>query len=234
VLLLAIVVYSTYQLSQIKIKRRLRELEHAQAINAERNRISRDMHDEIGSGLTHIALLSELIQTHHAIETTIKSDVNNISAAARKLLESINEIIWALNPQNDTLESLLAYTREQMQQHFQPFKLMLIIEFPDVVPVIKLTNEQRRNLYLITKEALNNVLKHSRAHNVRLSCTIVGNNIAFTVTDDGIGLANNKPKVASNGLINMRKRMQDIGGEISFTDDGKGLTVSYQLAVANY
>jgi signal transduction histidine kinase/ligand-binding sensor domain-containing protein len=234
VLLLAVIIYATYQLSQIKTKRRLRELEHAQAINAERNRISRDMHDEIGSGLTRIALLSELIQTHHAIETTIKSEVNNISAAARKLLESINEIIWALNPQNDTLESLLAYTREQMHQHFQPFKLELKIAFQDVVPVIRLTNEQRRNLYLVTKEALNNVLKHSGARSVGLSCAIAGNHISFMVKDDGIGLTHRQQKVASNGLINMRKRMQDIGGEIDFVDEGNGLTVSYHLIVDSY
>src|SRR5882672_6631166 len=109
------------------------------------------MQVEIGSGLTHIALLSDLIQTHHAAELSIKTDVNSISAVARRLLESINEIIWALNPQNDTLESLLVYTREQMQQYFEPFELRLRIDFPDPVPLIKLTNEQRRNLYLVTK-----------------------------------------------------------------------------------
>ncbi|MCO5948374.1 ligand-binding sensor domain-containing protein [Mucilaginibacter flavidus] len=227
VLVLGIIVYITYMLSQVKIKRRLVELEKIQAIDAERNRISRDMHDEIGSGLTHIALLSELIQTHQEAELSIKTDVNSISAAARRLLESINEIIWALNPQNDTLESLLAYTREQMQQHFQPFALKLQIDFPDEVPYIKLTNEQRRNLYLVTKEALNNVMKHANATSAELGCRVNGGKIEFTVKDNGGGLPEKAAKVTCNGLKNMLKRMEDIGGDVKWLSDKQGVTVIY-------
>jgi signal transduction histidine kinase/streptogramin lyase len=231
-LLLGIIIYITYMLSQVKIKRRLNELEKIQAIDAERNRISRDMHDEIGSGLTHIALLSDLIQTHHAAELSIKTDVNSISTAARRLLESINEIIWALNPQNDTLESLLVYTREQMQQYFEPFELRLQIDFPDPVPPIKLTNEQRRNLYLVTKEALNNIMKHANATLVELSCNVKYGQIHFTVKDNGTGLPEKTVKASCNGLKNMLKRMQDIGGDIKFINDNEGLTVSYIFTVA--
>ncbi|MES2108825.1 MAG: two-component regulator propeller domain-containing protein [Bacteroidota bacterium] len=221
------IVYVTYMLSQVKIKRRLAELEKIQAIDAERNRISRDMHDEIGSGLTHIALLSELIQTHEAAELSIKADVNSISAAARRLLESINEIIWALNPQNDTLESLLAYSREQMQQLFEPFALRLRIDFPDPVTHINLTNEQRRNLYLVTKEALNNVMKHAKATQVELSCVITERVIRFTVKDNGVGLPEKAAKESRNGLKNMRKRMLDIGGDLQLLSEKTGLTVIY-------
>ncbi|WP_316766382.1 two-component regulator propeller domain-containing protein [Pedobacter frigiditerrae] len=230
IFILGTIVYVTFQVSQVKIRRKLRFLEREHAITSERNRISRDMHDEIGSGLTHIALLGELIQTQEEASLSVQKDVKGISTAARKLLESINEIIWALNPQNDTLESLLAYTREQMQQNFEPFKLQLFIDFPDEVPEIKLTNEQRRNLYLVIKEALNNALKHANATEITLSCSIVENMLFFDVQDNGIGFITSTSKVSNNGFKNMRKRMDDIGGEITWLNNNKGLCVHFTFS----
>jgi len=189
------------------------------------------MHDEIGSGLTHIALLSELIQTQQKTERAIKNDLGNISAAARKLVESMSEIIWALNPQNDSLENLLSYIREQMQQFFEPFEIALTVDFPDEVPLIKLSNEQRRNLYLVTKEALNNVMKHANASKVKLSMRVDKGIIAFEVTDNGNGMQCSTDRKAGNGLKNMRKRMEDIGGAIEWVDQEKGVKVVYTLDV---
>jgi signal transduction histidine kinase len=229
--LLAIIVYITFYVSRQKIKKRLRQLEKQAAIDAERNRISRDMHDEIGSGLTHIALLSELIQTQQKTERTIKNDLGSISIAARKLVESMSEIIWALNPQNDSLENLLSYIREQMQQLFEPFKIALTINFPDEVPRIKLSNEQRRNLYLVTKEALNNVMKHADAKHVELSLRPGIHRLNFEVSDDGHGMQSKTPRLMGNGLKNMRKRMEDIGGTIEWINQQNGLKVVYTLNV---
>lgn len=229
VTLLAIIIYITFFVSRQKIKKRLQQLEKQAAIDAERNRISRDMHDEIGSGLTHIALLSELIQTQQKTERTIKNDLGSISIAARKLVESMSEIIWALNPQNDSLENLLSYVREQMQQLFEPFKLILTIDFPDEVPQIKLSNEQRRNLYLVTKEALNNVMKHACANNVKLSLRLDADQLSFEVSDDGRGMQGNTTRLTGNGLKNMRKRMEDIGGTIEWLNQEKGLKIVFKL-----
>lgn len=229
--LLILIIYITYFLSQQKIKKKLRLLEKQHAIDAERNRISRDMHDEIGSGLTHIALLSELIQTQQKTDIAIKNDVGSISIAARKLVESMSEIIWALNPQNDSLENLLSYIREQMQAHFEPFDLTLKINFPNEVPQIKLSNEQRRNLYLVTKEALNNVLKHANAKHVVLSLEFNDDQLKFEVTDNGQGLLEKTNRTAGNGLKNMFKRMEDINGSITWTNLSKGLSVAYSVTI---
>jgi signal transduction histidine kinase len=231
VVFLALIIYVTYFVSQQRIKKRLRQLEKQHAIDAERNRISRDMHDEIGSGLTHIALLSELIQTQQKTERAIKIDLGNISAAARKLVESMSEIIWALNPQNDSLENLLSYIREQMQQMVEPFNPVLKIDFPHEVPDIKLSNEQRRNLYLVTKEALNNVLKHAAACHVKLSLHLEMDKLNFEVKDDGVGMPAKTGRLAGNGLKNMRKRMEDIGGTIDWVNPEKGLKVVYTLGI---
>ena len=223
------VVYTTYTIAQIKVKQKLRKLEKLTAIEEERNRISKDMHDEIGNGLTHIALLSELIQAQHSPDWDIKKDIRSISTSARKLVQTMSEIIWALSPQNDTLDNLLAYIREQSHQYFEGMNVDFTIHFPEVLPEIKLTNEQRRNLFLVTKEALSNAMKHSGAECIHLSLVITNDTYCFTVKDNGIGMPINKSKIGSNGLKNMTKRMEDIGGTIVWKNVDKGTLVEYCL-----
>ena len=219
--------YATYALAQMKVKQKLRKLERLDAIEEERNRISKDMHDEIGNGLTHIALLSELIQAQHSPGSDIKKDIRSISTSARKLVQTMSEIIWALSPQNDTLDNLLAYIREQSHLYFEGMNVVFTIHFPEVLPEIILTNEQRRNLFLVTKEALSNAMKHAQAEGIELSVVITNDTYCFTVKDNGLGMPANKFKIGSNGLKNMRKRMEDIGGSIEWISEQKGTTVQY-------
>ena len=204
-----------------------------QLIEKERARISIDMHDEIGSGITHIALLSELVQTQCKDEVGLKKDLNIIATSARKLVQSMSEIIWALNPQNDTLENLLAYTREQSQQYFESLNVKFDIVFPEQVPEIKLSNVQRRNLYLVTREALNNAMKHSAATDIQLTVKIANQLISFSVIDNGIGMNDKKIRAGSNGLTNMQKRINEICGEIAWLPLDKGTAVKFSLAFQN-
>jgi signal transduction histidine kinase/ligand-binding sensor domain-containing protein len=224
-----IIFFSLRAAIQSKYKRQLRELEKQRAIEAERNRISKDMHDEIGSGLTHIALLSELMQTQNKAEEELRKDVGTISFSARKLVESMSEIIWALNPQNDTLENLLAYTREQMLSFFEPFAIDFIIDFPTDVPNYKLSNEQRRNLFLVIKESLNNALKHSAANAITLKATVTHSQLLFSITDNGKGFDLSKWKASSNGLRNMKKRIEDIHGSFFINSDNNGTVVRFEI-----
>lgn len=200
-------------------------------IENERSRISSDMHDEIGSGITHIALLSELIQTQHKEEKEFKKDINIIATSARKLVQSMSEIIWAMNPQNDSLENLLAYTREQSQQYFESMDIKFDISFPEQVPELKLSNVQRRNLYLVTREALNNAMKHSSANHIRLTLNINKQHITFSVIDNGVGMNDKKNRTGSNGISNMKKRMKDIDGIIEWLPLEKGTAVTYSLTI---
>lgn len=228
-LFIACIVFATYAFAQMRVRKKLRKLEKLAAIEEERNRISKDMHDEIGNGLTHIALLSELIHAQHSPDSDIKKDINSISTSARKLVQTMSEIIWALNPQNDTLDNLLAYIREQSHQYFEGMNIAFSIHFPEVLPEIKLTNEQRRNLFLVTKEALSNAMKHSQADTIDLSLAITKDKYCFTVKDNGVGMPANKNKVGSNGVKNMKKRMEDIGGNIEWKNETKGTIVEYCL-----
>lgn len=232
-LLVSGIIFMHFRIVRQKIKKKLRLLEKQIAIDAERCRISADMHDEIGSGITHIALLSELIQAQHKGGVELKKDILTIATSARSLVQAMSEIIWAMNPQNDTLENLLAYTREQSQKYFEPFEIKFDIAFPDEVPDIKLSNEQRRNLYLVTREALNNAMKHSDASSIRLKLEITHADCCFSVTDNGKGINDKIHKPGSNGLANMKKRMEDIGGTIVWLMPEKGTTVKYCLPLKN-
>ena len=202
-----------------------------QLIVKERSRISSDMHDEIGSGITHIALLSELIQTQQKEVPGLKKDISVIATSARKLVQTMSEIIWAMNPENDTLENLLAYIREQSHQYFESMDMHFEIYFPDAVPDIKLSNEQRRNLYLVTREALNNAMKHSGATCIQLKLEIQKKTCCFSVMDNGKGINEKVNKPGSNGLRNMNKRMEDIEGSIEWLSLERGTIVKYCLAV---
>ncbi|GAA4320000.1 ligand-binding sensor domain-containing protein [Flaviaesturariibacter amylovorans] len=229
-LLLGSVVLATRAVSQRNLRRRLALVEQQRALEAERNRISRDMHDEIGAGLTHIALLSELLQAQQKPEPDMRRDVATISSAARRLVRNMGEIIWTLHPQNDSLENLLAYMREQVQEYFEPFDIDLSIRFPNPVPVIRLSNEERRNLFLVVKEALHNALKHSGATRISLEASIAGSELRFVVSDNGKGLRE-KVRTGANGLRNMEKRMLDIGGAFALQTGAAGTRLSFVLAL---
>jgi signal transduction histidine kinase len=205
--------------------------EQFQLIVNERERISSDMHDEIGSGITHIALMSELIQAQEKDIKELKKDIATIALFARRLVQTMNEIIWALNPHNDTLENLLAYMREQSRQFFEPLDIRLDIDFPDAVPDIKLSNVQRRNLYLVTREALNNAMKHSGATAIQLKFELLVSKCSFSVNDNGTGIVSASGKAGSNGLKNMKKRMEYLGGTIVWISSKNGTSVEYGIPI---
>ncbi len=226
-LLLTILIIITTRIARMKSKKKLILLEKQVAIDAERARISADMHDEIGSGITQIALLCELMQMQDKNGKELKHDIQSIAASARDLVRAMSEIVWAMNPQNDTLESLLAYIREQSVKYFEPFDLAFSISFTGKIPDLRLNNTQRRNLYLVTRESLNNALKHAKATKISLVVESGLKAICFTVSDNGKGLPANVPRPGNNGITNMKRRMQEIGGTIEWMSDKTGTTVTF-------
>ncbi len=106
--------------------------------------------------------------------------------------------------------------------------------FPEEIPIIKLTNEVRRNLYLVTKELLNNALKHAEASAISLSFCINKEQISFTVTDNGIGINEAKKRVGANGMKNLKRRMNDIGGEISWANKERGTEANYSMPLPGH
>lgn len=231
-IVISIVVFGVRLYTQNAINKKIRLFEKQKAIAEERNRISRDMHDEIGSGLTHIALITELIQTQKKTENELRKEVGNISSSAQKLVGSMSEIIWALNPDNDTLENLLSYLREQTRNYFEPFDIEYEINFPNDIPFFILSNEKRRNLFLVAKEALNNALKYAQARKIDFNVSILNNTLSFEIADDGCGFDRDKIRRGANGLLNMQKRIDDIGGNFLLKTTTQGTSVYFDFPLA--
>lgn len=193
----------------------------------ERNRISADMHDELGSGVTAIRLMSELAKTklkEHSIP-----ELERISNSANDLISKMNTIIWTMKSSNDTVDNMIAYVRSYAAEFFDTTEIRCIVEYPEQLPSIEMSGEKRRNVFLCIKESLNNVLKHSQASEVRILIKI-GPHLVIQIIDNGTGMRSFNISEFSNGLTNMRKRMESIDGHFSIrNENGTIVTLSIPL-----
>ncbi len=207
-----------------KLENQRHILEKRQAIEKERRRIASDMHDDLGAGLTSIRFLSEKVKQSSGIDTA-KKEIGKIANISGELFENMNEIIWAMNEKNDTLEDLLFYTRTYAKEYCEENKLECLDNFPENIPAIFVSGEVRRNIFLTIKESLHNVVKHSGATQVELQANIT-DQVTIMIKDNGKGYphAENGHQSAGNGLINMRRRIDSIGGQFVMSN-GKGLSI---------
>jgi signal transduction histidine kinase len=194
----------------------------AEGKESERRRISREMHDDIGSGLTSILFLSNMLASQ-ATGPKVAGTTGRISALATDLVDKMNDIIWSMNPQNDTLDNLVAYIRQQAATQLENAEIRYQFDIAPEVPALPITGEKRRNIYLTVKEAVNNVIKHARASEVAISIQLNGQ-LEIAIRDNGQGLGNGPGRKFGNGLRNMEQRMADIGGTFSLHSNG-GTTV---------
>lgn len=212
-----------------KMKLRLLVLEREKAVQHERDRISRDMHDDLGSGLTKIAILSEVVRKNLQSTGSVKH-IDTISESARNLVDNLNDIVWGLNPDNDNFASLGAYIREYAGKYLEPFPIQLNCVIPDSLPPISLTEEQKRYLFLVVKESLNNIVKHAGATQVTIRVNCNGSQLEVEVTDNGNGFEISEARPLGNGLRNIRKRVESIGGECSITSEiGAGTSIHIRI-----
>ena len=159
-------------------RRRMAALEREQALEKERLRIARDMHDEIGSTLTEISILGDLGRQAASSSSQQSEMMDAMAGKSREVLASITEIIWAINPRNDELDNLAGYVRRYASRFCEQAGLRCRVSIPDDLPSTRLSMEQRRNLFLVVKESLNNVVKHAGASEVELCMSIVGEDLS--------------------------------------------------------
>ena len=219
-------------ISQRNLRERILILQKEQAVEKERSRIASDMHDDLGSGLTKIAILSEVAKKQLTEPDKAVRQLENISSSSRELVDNLQDIIWVLNPHNDSLESLAAYIREYALKFFEPMDVQLNFNYPANMPAIKLSEEVRRNIFLVMKETFNNIAKHANGKRIFVNLCVNNNNIGITVQDDGKGFETSHVPAFSNGLSNMRNRMAQIGGryELSSLPD-KGTTTKLEVTL---
>lgn len=205
-----------------------RQLEVISARQNERNRISADMHDDLGSGMTTIRLFSEIAMSKMG-ENKIP-EIEKISNSANDLLNKMNAIIWSMSSSNDTFANMVAYIRRYAIGYCEDNSLKCKISLPEKLPELVVSGEVRRNVFLVVKEALHNVVKHSGAKEVAMDFSHEGKLFKFTLHDNGKGIDPEKINTFGNGLRNMKKRMEDLGIKYSIENkNGTLITLSYEL-----
>lgn len=190
-----------------------KQLAVVQAKQEERNRISTDMHDELGSGVTAIRLMSEIMRAKMKEDTL--PEVDKISNSANELHSKMNTIIWTMSSSNDRLDNLVAYIRSHAFEFLENTQVDCHFKNPEFIPAVEISGEKRRNIYLCIKETLNNMVKYSKATELWIEVNIVLSKLEITVQDNGVGINKEKLREFGNGLANMQKRMESVGGAFS-------------------
>ncbi len=214
------IIFQVRERERFKLENERQEFEKQMAVmNAqqqERNRISADMHDELGSGVTAIRLMSEIVKSK--LKDISLPEIDKISNSANELLNKMNTIIWTMKSSNDTLESLTAYTRAYAIEYFDATNVSCTVNIA-VIPEVEMSGEKRRNIFLSIKEALNNILKHAHASRVQIDLLTHHNKLIIRISDNGVGINPDTLRRFGNGLSNIRKRMQSIQGTFKLKNE---------------
>jgi ligand-binding sensor domain-containing protein/signal transduction histidine kinase len=222
VVLLGLIVGSVSYVSTQRLQRQLALLRQQEALEKERARIARDLHDQLGANLTQVALLGELAEADSKLPKEVESHARQICQTARETTHALDEIVWTVNPSNDTLDGLINYVCKYAQDYLGVAGLKYRLDVPSELPSSSITPELRHNVFLAAKEAINNVVKHSRASSAWVRLGLEPHRFILEIEDNGRGLSGNDAKKGRNGLRNMRKRMEEVGGqfEISHRQEG--------------
>lgn len=216
----------TKERESLKAQNQLQEIEKQLAIlkaqQQERERISADMHDELGAGMTAIRLMSEIARNKMKENTPV--EIDRISSSANEVLNKMNAIIWSMNSGNDTLDNLVSYIRSYAYDYFENTPVDCRVITPEQIPAKELSGDKRRNVFLCVKESLNNVLKHSQASTLTISITTTTDKLCIVIADNGVGINLEKIRQFGNGLKNITRRMESIGG--SFTIEANNGTIT--------
>ncbi len=213
-----------------RLHRQLHALEQQAALHKERARIAKDIHDDLGANLTQIALLGELAQQDSAQPGKASERMGRISGTARQALKALDEIVWAVNPRNDTLAHLIDYAGQFALDYLRLAGIRCRLDLPEETPARELSTDLRHNLFLAVKEALNNVVRHAHATEVWFRVRVTPEALDISIEDNGHGFASVPDDALADGLRNMRQRLMDIAGECLIkSQPGLGTTVMLRL-----
>jgi signal transduction histidine kinase len=183
------------------------------------------MHDDLGAGLSTIRFLSEKVKRNSFSDVT-KDDADKIVINSNELVEKMNDIIWAMNEKNDSLEDLLFYSRSYAMEYCEDNNLECNVFLPDPIPDIFISGEIRRNIFLTIKESLHNIVKHASASKVEIRFDI-DEHLMVRILDNGKGMMENQ-QGEGNGLINMQKRMALLNGSLTMKTE-QGVVIEFQV-----
>ena len=225
-----IVVWVTKLYASKKLTKQKIQFEKQRAVADERGRIASDMHDELGSGLTSIRLLSEVASLKATDNNPVKPEIKKILKSAVLLSENLREVIWTMNNKFDKLEDFIIFIRAYSVEYFDNTDIRFEFNRPAVVPELIIHGQFRRNIFLCVKEACHNILKHSGATYASITIDIGNQILTIIIKDNGVGLNSEKQNQFGNGLNIMRGRLEKLGSDLDIsTDDGTSLTFKIDL-----
>ncbi len=220
-----------------RYRRQIELAERQRGIERERARIAQDIHDDLGSSLTRITLLSQSARGDLDSPEMAARDLDRIYDTARNLTRSLDEIVWAVNPRHDTLDSLATYLGKFAQDFLGAADIPCRLNLPVSLPPWPLSAEARHNVFLAFKEALNNAVKHAQASEVRIALALEAKSFALTVEDNGRGFSMAAPPDATStedGLENMRKRLREVGGSCEIASEpGGGTRIRFHVPISS-
>lgn len=225
--LVALVSGIVFFVSTQRLQRQVANLRQQQALENERSRIARDIHDQVGASLTQISLLGEMVESDKEDPAEVEAHGRQLTQTARETAHALDEIVWTVNPRNDTLEGLVNYICKHAQDYLGVAGVRYRLDIPPALPQAAISPEARHNVFLAAKEAVTNVVRHAKATEASLRLRLEPGRFILEVEDNGKGLGGLDPHTTRNGLRNMRKRMEDIGGvfELVPAPGGKGAVV---------
>lgn len=200
------------------------------AVEQERNRISKEMHDDIGAGLSGIKLMTELTKSETTDPATA-GELEKLTLSLSDIASRMKEVIWSLSTENDSLASLFSFIEKQVKLQVENYPCTLKVSTEENVPEAEVKGELRRNIYLTVKEAVNNIVKHSGADHIMIHLGYRNNTIKIRISDNGVGFDTRKQDHDGNGIANMRHRVEEAGGTFLLSSSANGTTLELQIPI---
>lgn len=225
-LVLFVIIYAL--ISHYLYRKRLRRLlaEQLQALKNERQRISSEIHDDIGAGFFAIKLFADMVSKSGRQDEEIK----RLCSMINEMSEKIKEIIWSTNFENDNLENLIYYVEFQTTKLFDHSLIKFSVQIPDDIPEKTISSEMRKNVYLIVKEFVHNAIKHARASQINLGIMLIDNMLLITILDNGTGFDQTHIRKNAMGLSNINARIDKLNGTVKIDSlSGTKITVVIPL-----
>jgi len=214
---------------EVQIQERQR-VEHQRAMEQERGRIAQDLHDELGSGITEIGMLVTVAKSASGADNGPSHALGEIGDRAQQMVTALDEIVWAMNPKHDSLQSLVSYSCLYADRLLKLANITCRLKGGMDLPDCAISSVHRHEFFLAFKEAITNVIRHSGATEVRLGVWLVDNRLRLSIADNGRGLAPDARNRDRNGLVNMQSRLEKMGGRFSMASQtGRGTIVRFYM-----
>jgi signal transduction histidine kinase len=235
-LILALLLGSFRYVEWRRVQREIANLRQQQSLDQERMRIARDLHDEVGANLTHISIVGTIASRDGVAVSEMREKCREVAEVAQETIRACSEIVWSVNPLNDSLACVIRHLTLYAQEYLQPAGIAIVADTEQSDADVRLNPKVRHELLMTFKEALQNVVKHSKAANVRISFSLSNDTFCVRIVDDGQGfdvaVCSGNGAFRGNGIRNMTERIRGIAGDLAIESAlGKGTTVCVTVPV---